>query len=97
MAQGSVQIYYIDMELCAFTLSDYIDYMGGHKGCDGVIDKFIADKTNLYLVSKECEIKRRMENTWKVLSQITQALEFIHRHGHVHRDLKPSNGNTPDF
>ena len=73
--------YYIDMELCDLTLTDYI-----YKDSPDVIPRFIR---NVSSSLKEMQI-------WNVMKQIVSGVEFIHRHNEVHRDLKSSNSNFPD-
>lgn len=89
---GAFNVYYIDMELGAFALADYICYLGGKMEGDGVAE--FVQRNESSLVDRERPFEEKMQNTWEIVCQIARGLAFIHRRGHAHRDLKPSNGTT---
>lgn len=72
--------YFIDMELCAMTLADYI-YREPPAGES--VPRFIKDAPSTI---KALQI-------WNIMNQIAMGAAFIHSHGSVHRDLKPTNGS----
>ena len=74
--------YYIDMELCAFDLKEYIDSKGSNPS---------ARVTN-HIRSKDQRSWLDSEEIWSIMRQIANGVEFIHGHREVHRDLKPRNG-----
>lgn len=84
----ALNFYFIDMELCDFTLRDYIKYHGDG-GSIGFID---ANLSAPVLATKDCSFLERVHNMWAIGSHIASGLEFLHSHKHVHRDLKPANG-----
>ena len=84
----SVNVYFIDMELCDFTLDDYIRTMNSNES------SFDIDQRNSFtfaLVSKNCSLPEKWLNTWTIGSHIARGLEFMHTQNQVHRDLKPGN------
>lgn len=74
--------YYIDMELCAFTLEQYIHGKGPVPGW-GVSWESVRSGDNL------------RENVVRIFRHIVNGLIFIHEKNEVHRDLSPQNG-IPD-
>ena len=76
--------YFIDMELCAMTLADYI-YREAPTG--EPTPRFIRDATSTVKATQ----------IWNIMKQIASGTAFIHSHGEVHRDLKPTNGSSLDF
>ena len=82
--------YFIDMELCDLTLSEYI-YDERSKYSRSCID---ASKTsnNAVFIGENSSLPVKLQNLWTIMTQIAQGLEFIHEHRQVHGDLKPRNG-----
>lgn len=74
--------YYIDMELCDFTLEEYIHgkEVPRLKNWESIrSDKlFGAYELKFYVL--------------EIAEEILNGLIFIHRHDEVHRDLSPQNG-----
>src|SRR5271154_1812290 len=69
--------YYFDMELCAMSLEDFIS--GSYRtalGDDYFQPIHIASGLETF-------------NLWRIMSDITSGLEYIHSLREVHRDLKP--------
>jgi serine/threonine protein kinase len=93
---GSLDVYFIDMELGDFTLADYIDYIHDRRPnlSKAIIDSLVSS-TNPAFVPGKCPVHERMENVMVIGNHIAQGLEFMHSLHHVHRDLKPSNGISP--
>jgi serine/threonine protein kinase len=90
--KGSVNVYFIDMELGDFTLADYIDY---HGNVSKSSFDFSAIQASIpVLLDRNCTLIQRMHNSWSIASHIAEGLEFLHMHHQVHRDLKPSNGES---
>lgn len=73
--------YSIDMELCAFSLYDYIH---STSMLTGNVTKSLIPFTNLSSPSKTIYV-------CEIMKQIADGVKFIHSNGEVHRDLKPSN------
>jgi serine/threonine protein kinase len=74
--------FYIDMELCEFTLTEYIYY----------------EKTNDGLPCfNSLESKSRVQRIWDTMMQISDGVKFIHDKRYVHRDLKPNNSDPPKY
>jgi len=93
--KGSINVYFIDMELGDFTLADYIAYHG-----DQLKPSVEFDARQVCLpvfLRRGCSRNQRMLNAWTITSHIAEGLEFLHTHHHVHRDLKPSNGMSPPW
>lgn len=87
--KGSVNVYFIDMELADFTLADYIDSRNVNESSTVDFDRIKSSMSAL--VPKNCSLPQRLLNTWTIGSHIARGLEFMHARNHVHRDLKPSN------
>lgn len=78
--------YYIDMELCDLTLSEYIDYQ------KSIVITIDTDLFGSSLANNDCEEHEKVLAMWAICTDIAQGLEFIHLRNTAHRDLKPSNG-----
>jgi serine/threonine protein kinase len=79
-------VYFIDMELCDYSLEGYIQQERRRVATRETLDG------NDFLDSKE-----RVSEMWSIMSQITSGLVYIHSKSQVHRDLKPSNGIIPNI
>lgn len=88
--KSSFNYYFIDMELCEFTLNDYIKY---HRDSEPLlVAKNSIDSLYPAFAEQGTSMMSRMHNVWAIGEQIACGLEFMHQHGLVHRDLKPCNG-----
>lgn len=86
LKSGKLQLapyYYIDMELCDFSLQNYID------GID--VPMICGQQYHLATGSAEMEFLRLVN----IMNQVAKGLDFIHGNGEVHRDIKPSNSIVP--
>jgi len=87
--------YFIDMELCDFSLFDYITYQQAKRSPQTVNINRAIDRIQSFpvLVYRSCSHLMRMQNAWTIGMHIAHGLEFMHdpKHKRVHRDLKPSN------
>ena len=90
--RGSLNVYFIDMELADLTLTDYIRYLGG--STSSAIDIHAIQSSSPVFIRRDCPFKERIHNIWIIGLHIAKGLEFMHRHKHVHRDLKPSNSTN---
>jgi len=79
------------MELCDFSLLDYIDYHYRNGRSLGSLK--LADGVPPTILDKGKSVFARMQNTWIIGSHIAGGLEFMHAHSQAHRDLNPRNGN----
>ena len=75
--------YFIDLELCALNLEDYLQ--GDFKSVLGV--SFYWD-----IVAIRNELG--CLTIWSIMEDITSGLSFIHKCCAVHRDVKPANGTS---
>ena len=86
-------IYFIDMELCNFSLAEYISYHNG--GSDAVIGRLVScDNSFLH---RPTDAQEKIKNVWAIGNQIASALSFLHSHGLVHRDVIPRNGTCHQY
>jgi serine/threonine protein kinase len=72
--------YFIDMELCAFTLDKYIQ---------GADVPFLDNWKDINRRVSEGELPTQL---YTITDNLLDGLIFIHEHGEVHRDLSPHNG-----
>lgn len=79
------------MELCEFSLCEYIDYHYNRSTSSAIAIQAV-DKFPPALIHKPCSDVEKLKNVWTIGSHIAQALEFMHTLKYVHRDLKPGNG-----
>lgn len=70
-------VYYIDMELCAMNLEQYIQ---GSLRAPGLVD---------WSIPVDAE---EVRNIIDIFEQILSGVVFIHSEYEVHRDLNPQNG-----
>jgi serine/threonine protein kinase len=75
--------YFIDMELCDFTLGSYIH-------CAST--PHLVDWKRLRQQGASSALRMEIKN---IAGQITDGLLFIHDLGEAHRDLTPQNGKVP--
>ena len=80
--ESSVYPFYLDMELCAFNLNDYIY---NPNKC--------VEQTTLPPEFRATSIPNREEpyTVWAIMEQISSGIAFMHANHHVHRDVKPAN------
>ena len=79
-------VFFIDMELCALDLSEYIY---GQRSLPR--ENFFEPIHNGLFVSKNDRPLSKVRNVWAIMKEIGAGLKFIHDHNLVHRDLKPKN------
>lgn len=84
-----VDVYYINMECCDFTLAHYIKYHQSELDLPMAIDT--VQPSNTAIVPRNCSALGRVENTWTIGGHIALALEHMHANGVVHKALKPSH------
>ena len=88
--KGSLNVYFIDMELANFTLADYMRHLRDNSSSSLNIET--TRPLSPVFVQGDYSFTEKMQNMWTIGVHIAQGLEFMHSHKHVHRDLKPSNG-----
>ena len=71
--------YYIDMEVCDFSLEDYVGRHFPDSGNNGP----------LYLPTSAS-----VERVCNIMKDILKGVAFIHSKNLIHRDLKPANCST---
>jgi serine/threonine protein kinase len=78
--------FFIDMELCSFSLRTYIDN----------VNSCINDQ-NLPPPHRVTALPERTApiNVWGIMKQISAGLAFMHNGNKVHRDIKPDNSIFP--
>ena len=76
---GDSSVYFIDMELCDFTLKQY---------SSGEDVPFLP---SWHIVRERANFQ---ESLYQITNQIVDGLIFIHENQEVHRDLCPSNGSA---
>ena len=77
----SNEAYYIDMELCAFSLREFI------------LQNVRTKLGFQYLDRSVCSNGVSSLSFWTIITHVTSGLTFIHEKGECHRDLKPENSN----
>ena len=88
---GSVNVYFIDMELASFNLEEFISFR--MKIRDLPVDFGGSQVANMSIIPQDCSPLQTAQNLLTVGLHIARGLEFLHFHRLVHRDLKPSNGD----
>jgi serine/threonine protein kinase len=88
---GSLNTYFIDMELASLTLADYIKYMD-ETGSSSIDTHEIQPSPPVFIHARP-NFKQRIQSMWAIGTHIAHGLDFMHSRKLAHRDLKPSNGN----
>ena len=85
-------LHQIDMELCVRNLGDEIK--ADTKSLQEILTQIKENARNSESDFNELslELSTKTVKITVILTQILEALEFIHSHKEVHRDLKPENG-----
>ena len=89
---GEQYAYFMDMERCAMTLADYIEYLNDTPPRNFNLEALKASKP--FYISRDPSFPA---NPWPILENIAEGLKFMHDSGYVHRDIKPSNGTNQNF
>ena len=76
---GTSSMYYIDMELCAYSLAEYIKDLKHVTVLDS-------------LASKQPTAIKSLKHIMEILRQIANGLRYIHGKELLHGNLKPTNG-----
>ena len=87
--RGHANLYFIDMQLCDFTLADLLDHRRGIIG--STADSGPQAAAHAFPDTNMTPIGMALF-TWTIGLHIASGLIFLHNHGIVHRDLKPTNG-----
>jgi serine/threonine protein kinase len=77
--------YFIDMELCDLTLTQYI--YGPSISAPEAVPYFIKDAPSML----------KAQQIWNVMINIANGLKYLHSLNMAHRDLKPDNGSLAGF
>ena len=72
--------YFIDMEICAFSLSSHIK---NTLSISDAMEKFV-----------EADLRKDIRDRLHIAYEISEGLKYVHQYKEVHRDLKPANGVT---
>jgi serine/threonine protein kinase len=74
------EFYFIDMDICAFSLREFIDGAISRKigSRFWTLPRFADDDECLYF--------------WSIVDHIVRGLGYIHDNGELHRNIKPENG-----
>jgi serine/threonine protein kinase len=76
------------MDLCEYNLESYISQLW-----QAISVKTNLEHNNEVAFNEETEKKdARMKLVWGIMTQIANAVAYIHGQAMIHRDLKPSNG-----
>lgn len=78
--------HFIDMELCDYTLEDYI-----YRPANECVARVPA------LGSAPLPNRDEASCVLEIFIQIGTAVAFIHEHGYIHRDITPRKSNTDVF
>jgi len=75
--------FFLDMELCDLSLDAYIYQRWTAR---------IRDKVPAFVRESPLE---QVTEVGQIMTDMTNAVEYIHSHGEIHRDLKPHNSIIP--
>ena len=88
--------FFIDMELCAFDLADFIQVAYGHPVSNSstrVHSQLLSLSHAVEEISSSTSPRQlRFSGITNILTQITAGVKFMHSYNAIHRDLKPGNG-----
>jgi serine/threonine protein kinase len=69
------------MELCDFTLNNYIQR--------SFKPRMVVKVPRL--TDPELTSRARISHVWEIMEDVTKGVAFVHQNGYTHRDLKPRN------
>ena len=84
---------YIQMELCQYTLCDWIQRRNGllFHGSKWELDEFPVDYYRMITTNLSGSIDINVHENKRIFKGIVKGLQYIHGQGLIHRDLKPQN------
>lgn len=98
---------YIQMELCQFTLADWINYrnkllmegeltarrelLSGNEGQEAAIALNAVHSSRFFVLGKDGKRGLNMYEIKRIFKHLVRGIAHIHAHGLIHRDLKPQN------
>lgn len=91
--RGTHLAMYIQMELCQYTLADWLNrrnslFFGGHKWD---LDEFPVDYWRMVNSNIAGSLEINAYEIRRIFKGIVKGLQYIHSQGLIHRDLKPHN------
>jgi|SRR5271154_4624011 len=82
--------YFIDLEYCDWTLSEYFDFRRATKSCNLDTHTLKLHWPAIYLGPQPDPF---VNNVYTIGNHIVRGLQYMHSKRYAHRDLKPTNGN----
>ena len=80
-----------DMQLCDFSLSEYIEF---HKGQRDLTFAHDTSSSHHVLITKDSPPLAIATNVCEIACHIALGLEYTHANGLVHRALQPDHGTS---
>lgn len=91
--KGPGLVMYIQMELCHYTLADWIARRNGllFSGAKWDLDEFPVDYYRMVCCNSSGSVDINIQENKRIFKAIVKGLQYIHYNGLIHRDLKPQN------
>lgn len=86
-------VMYIQMELCHYTLADWISRRNGllFSGAKWDLEEFPVDYYHMVCCNSSGAVDINTQENKRIFKAIVRGLQYIHSNGLIHRDLKPHN------